>query len=211
MEFLKKPSPSSDPRFSTPPPYMAELRIESSPSAVAFSEPCSYCGSRKRRCLHPATTARKKLLVLESPPSPSSSATSAADAGLSPSLSPLRPCPGSPYLRSKSFPPAASPSTSSCVVDPPIANPAAAAISPDPNATPHHPCCTPIPPISPPAAAPATPLHRSASCAADHAVISSAEKNKKEQVDGAATGAAVRVSVSCGCGVTREVVFVHSR
>ncbi|OEL22674.1 hypothetical protein BAE44_0016307 [Dichanthelium oligosanthes] len=59
-----------EPFFFTPPPaprHLAELRIEPAHSAVAFSAPCAADAGRKRRCLLPASSVRKRML-LELPP-----------------------------------------------------------------------------------------------------------------------------------------------
>ncbi|KAL6643016.1 hypothetical protein ACP70R_021197 [Stipagrostis hirtigluma subsp. patula] len=53
--------PDPPPFFLTPPPrHLAELRIDPPPSAVAFSAPCA---ARKRRCLLPSSTVRKRMLL----------------------------------------------------------------------------------------------------------------------------------------------------
>ncbi|CAN6318687.1 unnamed protein product [Urochloa humidicola] len=55
-----------EPFFFTPPPaprHLAELRIEPAPSAVAFSAPCAADAGRKRRCLLPASSVRKRMLL----------------------------------------------------------------------------------------------------------------------------------------------------
>ncbi|CAL4933085.1 unnamed protein product [Urochloa decumbens] len=56
-----------EPFFFTPPPaprHLAELRIEPAPSAVAFSAPCAAdAGRKKRRCLLPASSVRKRMLL----------------------------------------------------------------------------------------------------------------------------------------------------
>ncbi|CAN6288348.1 unnamed protein product [Urochloa humidicola] len=55
-----------EPFFLTPPPaprHLAELRIEPAPSAVAFSAPCAADAGRKRRCLLPASSVRKRMLL----------------------------------------------------------------------------------------------------------------------------------------------------
>ncbi|TVU30851.1 hypothetical protein EJB05_22495, partial [Eragrostis curvula] len=59
---------AADPQafFLTPPPrHLAELRIDTAPSAVAFSAPCAAAGAgrNKRRCLVPASSVRKRMLL----------------------------------------------------------------------------------------------------------------------------------------------------
>ncbi|XP_051190888.1 uncharacterized protein [Lolium perenne] len=50
--------------FLSPLPYhLAELRIDPPHSAVAFSAPAAAAGGRKRRCLVPAVSPRKKMLL----------------------------------------------------------------------------------------------------------------------------------------------------
>lgn len=50
--------------FLSPLPYhLAELRIDPPHSAVAFSAPAAVAGGRKRRCLVPAVSPRKKMLL----------------------------------------------------------------------------------------------------------------------------------------------------
>ncbi|CAM0957071.1 unnamed protein product [Alopecurus aequalis] len=44
-------------------PHLAELRIEPPHSGVAFSAPCPFAGGRKRRCLLPAVSPRKRMLL----------------------------------------------------------------------------------------------------------------------------------------------------
>ncbi|CAD6204806.1 unnamed protein product [Miscanthus lutarioriparius] len=59
-----------EPFFFTPPPaprHLAELRIDPAHYAVAFSAPCAADAGRKRRCLLPASSVRKRML-LELPP-----------------------------------------------------------------------------------------------------------------------------------------------
>ncbi|KAF0926921.1 hypothetical protein E2562_028409 [Oryza meyeriana var. granulata] len=59
------PLPHLFPSFSSPPlsrHHLAELRIESAHSAVAFSAPCA-AARKKRRCLLPPSSPRKKVLL----------------------------------------------------------------------------------------------------------------------------------------------------
>uniref|UniRef100_A0A0E0M717 Uncharacterized protein n=1 Tax=Oryza punctata TaxID=4537 RepID=A0A0E0M717_ORYPU len=59
------PLPHLLPTFGSPPPtprhHLAELRIERAHSAVAFSAPCD--AGKKRRCLLPPSSPRKKVLL----------------------------------------------------------------------------------------------------------------------------------------------------
>ncbi|XP_038985958.1 proline-rich receptor-like protein kinase PERK9 [Phoenix dactylifera] len=147
--------------------YISEVRLESSSATVGFSEPCPCCGNRKRRCLHPPSRSRKKLLVFEpasaSVPSPSPSPTrpallrsessplpsSSRRAGLS--LAPSPPSP-SAFLRSHSFPSAPLDRTVSPAFPPLVESPAEAFRSPPPTAAPPfvHLRSDPVPPMSPP-------------------------------------------------------------
>ncbi|KAG2538461.1 hypothetical protein PVAP13_9NG355300 [Panicum virgatum] len=55
-----------EPFFLTPPPaprHLAELRIEPAHSAIAFSAPCAGDAGRKRRCLLPSSSVRKRMLL----------------------------------------------------------------------------------------------------------------------------------------------------
>ncbi|KAF6989021.1 hypothetical protein CFC21_006419 [Triticum aestivum] len=72
--------------------HLAELRIEGDQSPVAFSDPCA--AGRKRRCLFPAFSPRKKMLVdlppfssapAPSPPPSAGRTVSAFSSALSPS------------------------------------------------------------------------------------------------------------------------------
>ncbi|KMZ61624.1 hypothetical protein ZOSMA_50G00440 [Zostera marina] len=46
--------------------HLSEMRLEGTAiSAVDFSNPCYACGNKKRRCLQPPTTFRKKVLIVE--------------------------------------------------------------------------------------------------------------------------------------------------
>ncbi|RLN19209.1 leucine-rich repeat extensin-like protein 5 [Panicum miliaceum] len=66
-----------EPFFLTPPPalrHLAELRIEPAHSAVAFSAPCAADAGRKRRCLLPASSVRKRMLLELAPFDPAPSA-----------------------------------------------------------------------------------------------------------------------------------------
>ncbi|KAJ1295694.1 hypothetical protein BS78_01G242500 [Paspalum vaginatum] len=52
--------------FFTPPPaprHLAELRIERAHNAVSFSAPCAAEAGRKRRCLLPSSSVRKRMLL----------------------------------------------------------------------------------------------------------------------------------------------------
>ncbi|XP_072999681.1 uncharacterized protein [Typha latifolia] len=221
MQELKK-----SPEITGPPssmPYFAEVRIEFSPAEVVFSEPCFHCGSLKRRCLHPPPSPRKKLLVIEpSSESPSSSAggravlsrsisssspaVAAAASLLAPTPTPTSPIPSSPFLRSNSFRPLPDPTD-------------AGDRSPSAEVPFVYSCSNPITPMSPPAflydALPVRPVSKSP----DHALICPAEKNKRDEEwaeesvideETKPTGRSeVRVSINCGCGMAREVVFHH--
>ncbi|CAN6274714.1 unnamed protein product [Urochloa humidicola] len=96
-----------EPYFFTPPPaprHLAELRIEPALSAVAFSAPCAADAERKRRCLLPASSVRKRMLLELPPfdpapgtppppptPPPSPMASRAAGPSFAPVLRPIHP------------------------------------------------------------------------------------------------------------------------
>ncbi|KAF8720707.1 hypothetical protein HU200_023609 [Digitaria exilis] len=103
-----------EPFFFTPPPaprHLAELRIEPAHTAVAFSAPCAADAGRKRRCLLPASSVRKRMLLELAPfdpapgtpppaptPSPSpvaprAGSSTAAEFSFAPGLRPIQPTP----------------------------------------------------------------------------------------------------------------------
>ncbi|KAL0911967.1 hypothetical protein M5K25_017907 [Dendrobium thyrsiflorum] len=96
MEEVKKLAESTTPTMGA---YLSEVRLESSPTAIGFSDACLCCGNKKRRCLQPASFSRKKLLVLDS----SNPDSSTAGPLLTPSPPPFR------YLCSDPIPPMSPP------------------------------------------------------------------------------------------------------
>ncbi|KAK3153576.1 hypothetical protein QOZ80_2BG0177600 [Eleusine coracana subsp. coracana] len=94
---------AADPQafFLTPPPrHLAELRIDTAPSAIAFSAPCGGAkgaGRKKRRCLVPSSSVRKRMLLELAPfdfapaPAPSSTPPPRPSPSSTPPPSPMAP------------------------------------------------------------------------------------------------------------------------
>ncbi|KAM0842779.1 hypothetical protein ACQ4PT_058138 [Festuca glaucescens] len=75
--------------FPSPlPHHLAELRIDPPHSAVAFSAPGAVAGGRKRRCLVPAVSPRKKMLLELHPFDSSPTPTPPPSPRLSPTTAP---------------------------------------------------------------------------------------------------------------------------
>ncbi|PKA64888.1 hypothetical protein AXF42_Ash011490 [Apostasia shenzhenica] len=196
MEEGKKPPESSSAAMAS---FLSEVRLETSPTAIGFSDSCPCCGNKKRRCLLPATFFRKKVLVLD-PADPQSN----SDAVTSP------PSSATPTAASLSL----TPPPSAMARSHPDAAPVPSILSPASSPF-HYLCSDPISPMSPltpstPSLADvaAAPAASPAACADEKAEVCAAAEDKKDEDEGTG-GEEVRVCVRCRCGVVRRIALVR--
>ncbi|KAK8941446.1 hypothetical protein KSP39_PZI010284 [Platanthera zijinensis] len=184
MEAGKNAVVSSSPSTET---CLSEVRIESSPTAIGFSDSCPCCGNRKRRSLLPASSYRKKLLVLHGSANPDPITSFSPAAG---SPSPTPPLPSRPFLCSDPISPMSPP--------PPPTTPIL-----------HKP---PFPEDSP-AVTPTETLERSNSTLTEEkGMICTGKEEKKARLKNAEEEASpeeVRVCFRCRCGVVRRIRLVQ--